>query len=142
MRRFIRGLLVTLVIGVVAIQLVPYGRAHENPPVTAEPAWDSETTRALAVTTCFDCHSNETEWPWYSSVAPFSWLVQGDVDEGREHLNFSEWGPGQEKDDVVESVVEGEMPPFSYALTHPDARLSDTDRAILIEGLRATFGGG
>ena len=73
------------------IQLIPYGRDHTNPAVVAEPAWDLPETRALAVRACFDCHSNETIWPWYSNVAPISWLVQRDVDEGREKLNFSEW---------------------------------------------------
>ena len=142
MRRFMRAFIVTLAIGAVVVQAIPYGRGHDNPPVIAEPAWNSDATRALAVTTCFDCHSNETEWPWYSWVAPISWLVQADVDEGRDELNFSEWGSGhREADDVAESVEEGEMPPFSYLLTHPDARLSDADRASLIEGLRATFGG-
>ena len=142
MRRFLRAFIATLAIGAVAIQLVPYGRDHQNPAVLEEPAWSSDATRALAVTTCFDCHSNETEWPWYSWVAPVSWLVQADVDEGREELNFSEWGSAnQDADDVAESVQEGEMPPFSYMVTHPDARLSEAQRATLIEGLRATFGG-
>jgi hypothetical protein len=141
MGKVLRAFLVAVLIGFVVIQLVPYGGDHQNPPVTAEPAWDSAETRGLAVTTCFDCHSNETEWPWYSWVAPVSWLVQRDVDEGREELNFSQWGSGQESDDVAESVEEGEMPPFSYLVTHPDARLADADRAALIEGLRATFGG-
>ena len=74
------------------IQLIPFGRAHANPPVLQEPNWDSPQTRDLASRACFDCHSNETTWPWYSNVAPVSWLVQRDVDEGREKLNFSEWG--------------------------------------------------
>jgi hypothetical protein len=87
--------LVLSIVGVVVlfglIQLVPYGRDHTNPPVVAEPAWDSPQTRALAVRACFDCHSNETVWPWYSNVAPASWLVQRDVDDGRRRLNWSEW---------------------------------------------------
>ena len=61
---------------------VPYGRDHVNPPVGAEPSWDSPETRALARQACFDCHSNETEWPAYSTVAPVSWLIQHDVSEG------------------------------------------------------------
>src|SRR6478736_5462202 len=80
-----------LLLAVVAIQLVPYGPSRVNPAVAGEPAWDSPATRALAKQACFDCHSNETEWPAYSSVAPVSWLVQHDVDEGRAVLNFSEW---------------------------------------------------
>ena len=57
-----------------AIQFVPYGRDHSNPPVIGEPTWNSPETRALAVRACFDCHSNETVWPWYSNIAPVSWL--------------------------------------------------------------------
>ena len=71
--------------------VVPYGRDQVNPPVGAEPTWDSPETRALAKQACFDCHSNETEWPAYSRVAPVSWLIQHDVSEGRAALNFSEW---------------------------------------------------
>ena len=120
-------------------QVVPYGRAHTNPPVTAEPTWDTPATRALARTACFDCHSNETQWPWYSHLAPTSWLVQYDVDEGRSALNFSE-GSG-EADEASEAVREGEMPPRIYLVTHPEARLSAADRERLARGLDATFGG-
>jgi hypothetical protein len=77
------------VLGFLAIQLVPYGRDHTNRPVTGEPKWDSPATRADAVTACFDCHSNQTVWPWYSNIAPMSWLIQHDVDEGRAALNWS-----------------------------------------------------
>src|SRR5581483_2821093 len=77
-------------------QAVPYDRSHTNPPVTAEPRWDSPQTRELAARACFDCHSNLTTWPWYSNVAPISWLVQRDVDGGRSALNFSEWNKPQD----------------------------------------------
>lgn len=126
---------------VVLIQFVPYGRDHANPPITAEPNWDSPRTRELAVVACFDCHSNETRYPWYSNIAPMSWLLQRDVDEGRAELNFSEFDREQEADDAAETVQEGEMPPRSYTLFHPDARLSDLERRRLIEGLLATLGG-
>ena len=123
------------------IQIVPYGRDHDQPPVSAEPDWDSARTRELAVNTCFDCHSNETEWPWYSNVAPVSWLVQYDVDEGREKLNFSEWDtPQEEAEESAETVREGEMPPKKYVFLHPAADLSDTEEQDLIDGLVATFG--
>jgi hypothetical protein len=132
-----------LVVGMLAIQLVPYGRDHTNPPVTGEPPWDSAATRATAVAACFDCHSNETEWPWYSNIAPLSWRLQQHVDEGRAALNFSEWGTGeQEADDIVESVREGEMPPWDYPITHPGARLSEADIRTFIDGLTRTFGSG
>jgi mono/diheme cytochrome c family protein len=142
-RRILLGLGAALVVGMLAIQLVPYGRDHTNPPVTGEPAWDSAETRALAVASCFDCHSNETEWAWYSNVAPFSWLLQRHVDEGREKLNFSEWGTGdQESDEIVESVRDGAMPTWDYELIHPGSRLSDADRQAFLAGLTATFGAG
>lgn len=141
LKRLVIGVGLALVVGLLAIQLVPYGRDHANAPVLAEPAWDSPATRAYAVTACFDCHSNESTWPWYSNIAPISWLVQYDVDEGRRVLNYSEWGRGGEGDDSAETVSEGEMPPFVYLITHPDARFSEADKAAFIQGLSATFGG-
>ncbi|MGE4158549.1 MAG: heme-binding domain-containing protein [Planctomycetota bacterium] len=125
----------------VAIQLVPYGRAHTNPPVVKEPSWDGPATRELFKRACMDCHSNETVWPWYSHVAPVSWLVQRDVDEGREEFNVSEWGrPENEGDEAAETVREGEMPPKIYLPTHPDAWLTESEKSALINGLTRTFG--
>ena len=88
-KRIALSLIGLLLLAFVAIQLVPYGRDHDNPAVIAEPNWDSPQTRDLFMTACGDCHSYETEWPWYSNIAPVSWLVQHDVEEGREKLNFS-----------------------------------------------------
>jgi mono/diheme cytochrome c family protein len=127
----------------VLVQLVPYGRAHTNPPVLAEPAWDSPETRELFFQRCRDCHSNETSWPWYSVIAPVSWLVQYDVDEGRSHFNVSQWGQGkQEGDEAAEEVREGEMPPWFYTPLHPDADLSEAELGLLVAGLEKTFGTG
>jgi len=139
-RRAIAILFLVGVLGLLLIQLVPYGRDHANPAVVSEPAWDSPATRATAVIACFDCHSNQTVWPWYSNIAPASWLIQRDVDEGREHLNFSTWKPG-DGDEASEMVASGKMPPFQYMLAHPEARLSDADKAAFIKGLIATLGG-
>jgi hypothetical protein len=123
------------------IQFVPYGRDHSNPPVQDEPAWSEPRTRELAVRACFDCHSNQVIWPWYSNVAPVSWLVQRDVDEGRRRLNFSEWGQRrQEVREVAEVVREGEMPPWQYKLMHSSSRLSAEEKDALIGGLTATLG--
>ena len=133
--------LIVIVVGFVLIQLVPYGRDHTNPPVVKEPNWDSSQTRDLAQNACFDCHSNETIWPWYSNVAPVSWLTQHDVDEGRRYLNFSEWGRGEEAEEAeewVEVIREGEMPLPYYLITHPEARLSASQQQELIKGLLAT----
>jgi hypothetical protein len=120
------------------IQLVPYGRAHDNPPVTRNAPWPDRESEALARRACYDCHSNETVWPWYSNIAPISWLVQRDVDEGREKLNFSTWGQGkQEIDDAIEVLQDGEMPPWNYLPTHPEARLSEREKEALARGLAA-----
>jgi hypothetical protein len=138
-RALIRGAVVALVIFLL-IQFVPYGRSHSNPPITGEPEWDSPRTRALAVNACFSCHSNETKWPWYSNVAPISWLLQRDVDTGRAELNFSEWDREQdEAKDAADSVAEGEMPPLRYVIVNSRARSTEAERRDLISGLRATL---
>ena len=108
--------------------------------MVAEPAWDSAATRELAVRACFDCHSNETVWPWYSNIAPISWSLQNHVEEGREKLNFSEWDGSQEGDEAAETVRDRSMPPTQYLLAHPSARLSDAELAAVESGLAATFG--
>lgn len=123
------------------LQLLPIGPGRSNPPVVAEPPWDSPRTAELFARSCGDCHSNETVWPWYSRVAPLSWLVENDVAEGREHLNASEWHLEQKHaDEAVEEVEEGKMPLPPYLWTHPEARLTDAERAELLRGLEATFG--
>ena len=125
------------------IQAIPYGHDHSNPPVRQEPAWASQEVRSLAVSSCFDCHSNQTHWPWYSNVAPASWLIQRDVDEGRQRLNFSEWDRPQEgAEEAAEVVDEGDMPPSQYTLLHPGARLSSTERQTLAQGFQTMFGTG
>jgi|KBSSwiStaDraftv2_1062776.scaffolds.fasta_scaffold2015676_1 Haem-binding domain len=86
-----RNLLIAVFVLLLLIQLVPVWLFQTNPPVVAEPAWDSPQTRALAQRACFDCHSNETQWPLYSRIAPVSWLITSDVIRGR-RLNFSTWG--------------------------------------------------
>jgi mono/diheme cytochrome c family protein len=120
-----------------AIQLVPYGRDHARPSGGRAIAWDSPRTEQLAAGACLDCHSNLTTWPWYSNVAPVSWLVQHDVDEGRATLNLST-GSG-ELDELVEAIQEGSMPPWQYTLAHARARLSGQEQQDLIHGLEATF---
>jgi len=130
-------------VGLLALQLVPYGWDRPNPPVTAEPEWDSTTTRDLAARACFACHSNESEWPWYSRLAPGSWLVLRDVEAGRDELNFSEWDREEARDearDAAREIERGSMPPLGYELAHPDGRLTDSERAALAEGLRRSIG--
>ncbi|MFN8638919.1 MAG: heme-binding domain-containing protein [Dehalococcoidia bacterium] len=137
-----RQALIGLVVLALGIQLVPYGRSHTNPPVLAEPTWDSPRTRELAARACFDCHSNETVWPWYSNVAPVSWLVQRDTDEGRGELNFSEWTNPKPRraGQAAEAIREGGMPPALYLPTHPEARLSAAEKDELLKGVIATMG--
>ena len=139
-KRAIAILFLVGVLGLLLIQLVPYGRDHTNAAVVREPVWDSPATRATAVIACFDCHSNQTVWPWYSNIAPISWLLQHDVDEGRQHLNFSDWTAGQGLDAGL-LVSSGQMPPLRYQLAHPEARMSEADKAAFIEGLTATLNG-
>lgn len=138
--RWVGGSLLVLLF---AMQLVPYGREHTNPPVLAEPAWDRPETRALFMRACADCHSNQTVWPWYSNIAPASWLIARDVVEGREQFNISVWGSQQrnEGDDAAEQVQEGEMPPWFYLPLHAEAQFTPAEREQLIAGLSATFGG-
>lgn len=133
-------LLGILIVAFLLIQLIPYGRAHTNPPVVREPQWQDVTTKDLVTRACYDCHSNESVWPWYSNVAPVSWLIQRDVDEGRQKLNFSEWGAREmEVDEIIEVVQEGEMPPVQFTLIHPEARLSEVERAQLVSGFGASL---
>ena len=133
--------IILIVIGVVLVlailaQLVPLPLRGNNPPVVAEPKWDSPQTRALAKRACFDCHSNETTWPWYSYVAPVSWLIYRDVTEGRSRLNFSEWNQNQPAAlEASEQVLSGEMPPSIYLPLHPSSRLTTAERQQLATGL-------
>ncbi len=135
--------LLTLAVIVFAglIQLIPFGKDHANPAVVQEPKWDSPQTRALAKRACFDCHSNETTWPWYSDVAPVSWLIARDVQEGRQKMNLSDWGTGnRDVKRAAKVVTSGEMPPWYYVTLHPNASLSAEEKQQLSQGLQATFG--
>ena len=119
-----------------AIQLVPVWLWQTNPPVVAQPAWDSPQTRAMVKRVCFDCHSNETVWPFYARIAPSSWLVTRDVVQARNAMNFSEWDTKSlEVDEISQVINEGEMPPGQYLLLHPEARLSEAEKQQLVQGM-------
>lgn len=120
------------------IQLIPIDRA--NQPTTVEPKWSTPEARALVKEHCFQCHSNETEWPWYSYVAPASWLIKWDVVNGRDKFNFSVWDkhPG-ELDEMIGEIQEGGMPPLQYTLFHPNSKLDAQQKQTLIDALTASF---
>ena len=129
------------VIGFLVIQFLPI-RPRTNPPVVQEPNWDSPQTRQLMERACLDCHSNETKWPAYAYVAPVSWMIVNEVNEGRHKLNYSRWNSGEHEEvgETIEVILKNEMPPRQYVLLHPEARLSDAAVKQLVAGLRATFG--
>lgn len=124
----------------ILIQFVPVPGLGKDPPVVSEPSWDSATTRTLAEHACFDCHSNQTRWPWYGRIAPFSWVVAHHVSEGRALLDFSD--PARSRvtaSRVAHAVTSRTMPPVYYSLVHPDARLSSRQRLALAQGLLASL---
>jgi len=127
-------IVLAVVIVLVGIQFIPVNL--NNPPVE-EKFQPSPDVNAILKRSYYDCHSNETIWPAYSQVAPVSWLLAWDVEEGREELNFSTWNRHSQKKrdkiikEIWEEVQEGEMPPWFYLPLHPDARISDNDRAVL-----------
>ena len=135
-----RRILAAAAVVFVAMQLVPVDR--EAPAadglVEAPPA-----ALAILERACFDCHSNRTEWPWYSYVAPVSWLVADDVEEGREHVDFTRWNRYDARarahllEEIVEEVEAGEMPLAIYRPLHPDAEITDQDLATLRAWARA-----
>ncbi len=131
-----------LIVIVVIIQFIPTGRPdavnnNPNDVLINNPVPDS--VASLLTTTCYDCHSNETYYPWYSYVAPVSWLVARDVKEGRKHVNFSEWESlykmkkAEILDDLVDEVSDGGMPMLIYPLMHPEAKLTKADRQMIVD---------
>lgn len=134
MKRPLRNLLIGIAIVLVGIQFVPVTRM--NPPVETEVPVTPEV-RTVLKESCYDCHSNETVWPWYSGVAPVAWLVAYDVQEAREKLNFSTWNRYDAKEqahkveEILEEVGEGKMPLPKYVRLHPGARITPGDMALL-----------
>jgi hypothetical protein len=138
MKRFLRNAVFVIIGLLFIIQFIPVQR--DNPTITEEVKWDSAQTRLLAQRACFDCHSNESVWPWYSYVAPISLRVASHVHGGREQLNFSEWDqPNEDFEEIEEVISRGEMPLSDYLLMHPEAALSDVEKQQLIDGLQATL---
>lgn len=133
MKWLLKGFL-SLAVIVILIQFIR--PEMTNPPVTGDikaPPAVAELLRR----SCYDCHSNETHWPWYAQVAPISWLVARDVNDARKHLNFSIW-EGYSSDrkskklgEIEEEVSAGEMPIAIYVSLHAQAQLSEAEKTIL-----------
>ena len=129
--------IISILIGIlVFIQFIPADRS--NPPISADLNVTPEVKEILK-NSCYDCHSNETVWPWYSYVAPVSWLITNDVKDGRRHLNFSEWellstrDQIKASDEIREEVEEGEMPLPIYTFMHGDADLTEDQTKVIAE---------
>ncbi len=131
--------LILIIVGVVIVvlQLIPIER--NNPPIQTQINWDSEFTKATFYKACADCHSNETKWPWYSYIAPISYLISYDVTTGRYHFNISEIND-DERDEAAREVRKGAMPMAVYLPLHSEANLNEADKLKFIEGLIKTFG--
>ncbi len=124
------------ILGLVAVvlillQMVPVERT--NPPVESRFSAPAEVQEVLK-RACYDCHSHETRWPWYSRIAPFSWIIVGHVKEGRKELNFSRWNrysvrkQRRKLEQIPEEIFSDHMPPRSYLWLHPEARLTPTEK--------------
>lgn len=137
MKKILKIIVFLLLAAFIVIQFVPYGRNHQNPAVVSEPQWASPSARELAVRACYDCHSYETVWPWYSNIAPVSWLVYHDVEEGRQYFNFSKWDTfKRESHELGEVVANGYMPPSIFLVMHPEANLTPAEKQELIQGFK------
>ena len=130
----LRILVPTLVLFVLVIQFFPVDRRTlETEGLVEAP----DPVMAVLRQSCFDCHSNQTRWPWYGYIAPFSWLIEDHVSEAREELDFTAWNQYDEderlelQENVWDEVDLEEMPPDYYVLLHPEARITQEDREIL-----------
>lgn len=140
-KKIVLGLLLGVAAAFALMQLWPLNR--DNPAIVSEPEWDSTQTRQLAERACFDCHSNETHWPWYTAIIPVGNLIVSDVERGRAVLNFSDWEQTcctlEQIDDTATIINTGDMPLPYYIILHPEARLSTVERGQLVNGLIATM---
>lgn len=143
--RYILGGLALVITG---IQLIPTelpATSTDNPGDIIKSGLVSQDVAILLKTSCYSCHSNETKYPWYSHVAPSSWLVGHDVREGREELNFSRWQDYDVRkilgklDDITAEVGEGRMPLGIYTIMHPSAKLNDEQRKLIVAWAEATM---
>ena len=141
-----RHLAIGALVLLIAIQLFPVWLRETNPAPQSQPKWDSAETQALTQRACYDCHSNQTNWPWYVYVAPASWLITRDVIAGRKALNFDDWQTTLTRADrfpldqqVQREISRGDMPPSYFLWLHPNAKLTATEQQQLIDGLTKTI---
>lgn len=126
-----KKILIALAIIFIGIQFIPVERT--NPPVISEIDAPADV-KAILKKTCYNCHSNETNWVWYTKIAPASFLAASDVNEGRKHLNFSEWDINKEvkiKEDIWDEVREEQMPPWQYRVFHSESKLTQEEKDII-----------
>ena len=135
MMKFLKLTGLALLVILIAVQFIPVDK--NNPPERSAAAAPAEV-QVLLRRACFDCHSNETVWPWYSQIAPASLLIARDVKNGRKEVNFSTWETFDEKrkarklKEIAKEVEKGDMPPFYYLPLHPDAKLSPAERGVIV----------
>jgi hypothetical protein len=138
MKKILKWFLVALVVVFVLLQFANPPRT--NPPVVSDlMATNAPPPQVAAMlrASCYDCHSSETRWPWYSHVAPMSWLIANDVKEGRENMNFSDWPndnpmrAAKRLENMSDEVGSGDMPPKKYTAIHGGARLTEGERKEL-----------
>lgn len=128
-----KKLIGVVILALIGIQFIPVERS--NPPVVSD--IDAPTNvKDILRKACYDCHSNETNWAWYTKIAPMSLIAVKDVEDGRKHLNFSEWGSyttktEQIKAEIWEEVREEHMPPWMYRVSHSEAKLTIEEKNIL-----------
>lgn len=150
MGRWLKAALAATGVTLAAIQIVRPPRT--NPPEQSGRSIHAASSMEPAVgsllqRSCGDCHSNSTVWPWYSQVAPVSWLVSADVNRGRRALNLSEWAgypPEQRAEllhDMCEEITQGEMPGSMYTALHRQARLTSADRQKICGWVHTAMGG-
>jgi len=134
MTLWFRRTAIALGLASIVIQLIPV--SHTSPPVVSDLVAGPDV-KAILRRSCYDCHSNETEWPWYAYIAPISWLITNDVEHGRAQFNFSKWGqyPKEKRraraDEMLDEIESADMPPKSYALVHRGVRPSVQEIELL-----------
>lgn len=139
-KRFFTLIIAISCVALVLMQLIPSSYSRVNPPVTGEPAWNSSETRELFFNACADCHSNETRYPWYSTIAPISWMIENDVQNGRARLNVSTWDRSQRGGvDAADAVQRGAMPTGLYLMMHHSANYNSETKRRFVDGLQKTF---